>query len=48
MRLVIVGGGAAGLAAARGYREAGGDGEVELLTPELVVPYRSLTLLRRR
>jgi 3-phenylpropionate/trans-cinnamate dioxygenase ferredoxin reductase subunit len=40
MRLVIVGAGAAGLAAARGYRAAGGDGAVELLTPELVLPYR--------
>src|SRR4051812_18830143 len=39
MRLVIVGGGPAGLAAARAYREAGGAGEVEILTPELVVPY---------
>src|SRR4051812_18089291 len=40
MRLVIVGAGAAGLAAARAYRAAGGDGAVELLTPELVLPYR--------
>ena len=40
MRLVIVGGGPAGLAAARGYREAGGDGAVTILTPELAVPYQ--------
>src|ERR1700742_4374153 len=39
MRLVIVGGGPAALATARAYREAGGTGEVELLTPELSVPY---------
>ena len=40
MRLVIVGGGPAGLAAARGYRAAGGDGAVTILTPELAVPYQ--------
>src|SRR4051794_6663538 len=40
MRLVIIGGGAAGFAAARGFREAGGEGDVEILTPELVLPYR--------
>ncbi|RKQ84894.1 pyridine nucleotide-disulfide oxidoreductase [Solirubrobacter pauli] len=40
MRLVIVGGGPAGLAAARGYRDAGGTGDVTLLTPELVLPYQ--------
>jgi 3-phenylpropionate/trans-cinnamate dioxygenase ferredoxin reductase subunit len=39
MRLVIVGGGPAALAAARGYREAGGDGDVTMLTRELVLPY---------
>src|SRR4029079_7884137 len=39
MRLVIVGGGPAALATARSYREAGGDGNVTLLTPELTVPY---------
>jgi 3-phenylpropionate/trans-cinnamate dioxygenase ferredoxin reductase subunit len=39
VRLLIVGGGPAGLAAARGYREAGGDGDVTLLTPELALPY---------
>jgi 3-phenylpropionate/trans-cinnamate dioxygenase ferredoxin reductase component len=39
MRLVIVGGGPAALATARAYREAGGTGEVEILTPELSVPY---------
>ena len=39
MRLLIVGGGPAALATARAYREAGGDGDVTLLTPELTVPY---------
>ena len=39
MRLLIVGGGPAALAAARGYRQAKGDGDVTILTPELVVPY---------
>jgi 3-phenylpropionate/trans-cinnamate dioxygenase ferredoxin reductase component len=39
MRLVIVGGGPAALAAARAYRAAGGDGAVTILTPELTVPY---------
>ena len=37
---LIVGGGPAALAAARGYRDAGGDGDVTLVTPELVVPYQ--------
>ena len=40
MRLVIVGGGPAALSTARAYREAGGDGEVTILTPELTVPYQ--------
>ncbi len=39
MRLVIAGGGPAALATARAYRQAGGDGHVTLLTPELTVPY---------
>jgi len=39
MHLLIVGGGPAGLAAARGYRDAGGKGDVTMLTPELAVPY---------
>jgi NAD(P)H-nitrite reductase large subunit len=39
MRLVIVGGGPAALAAARAYRAADGDGAVTILTPELTVPY---------
>jgi NADPH-dependent 2,4-dienoyl-CoA reductase/sulfur reductase-like enzyme len=39
MRLVIVGGGPAALATARAYRNAKGDGEVTILTPELTVPY---------
>ncbi len=37
--LVIVGGGAAGFATARAYREAGGDGAVTILTPEPDNPY---------
>ncbi len=37
--LVIVGGGAAGFAAARAYRESGGDGSVVMLTPEPDAPY---------
>jgi len=40
MRLLIVGGGPAAFAAARGYRDAGGDGEITLFTPELAVPYQ--------
>jgi 3-phenylpropionate/trans-cinnamate dioxygenase ferredoxin reductase subunit len=39
MRLVIVGGGPAAFAAARGYRDASGDGDVTILTPELTPPY---------
>jgi 3-phenylpropionate/trans-cinnamate dioxygenase ferredoxin reductase subunit len=39
LRLLIVGGGAAALATARGYREADGDGDVTIITPELAVPY---------
>ena len=38
-RLVIVGGGPGGLAAARAYRDQGGDGEVTLLTGEPDAPY---------
>ena len=37
--LAIVGGGAAGLAAARAYRDAGGEGPVTMLTPEPDAPY---------
>jgi NADPH-dependent 2,4-dienoyl-CoA reductase/sulfur reductase-like enzyme len=40
VRLVIVGGGPAALSAARGYRDAGGDGDVTMITRELVPPYR--------
>jgi len=39
MRLVIAGGGGAALATARAYREAGGDGDVTLVTPEAALPY---------
>ncbi len=39
MRLVIAGGGPAALAAARGYRDAGGDGDITLVTPEARIPY---------
>lgn len=39
-RLVIVGGGPAGLAAARSYRAEGGRGQVEILTSEDFPPYR--------
>ena len=39
MRLVIAGGGPAALATARAYREAGGDGDVTLVTPETALPY---------
>ncbi|HWF36837.1 MAG TPA: FAD-dependent oxidoreductase [Solirubrobacteraceae bacterium] len=39
-RLVIVGGGPAGLAAARGYREAGGEGAVTLIGAEPHLPYQ--------
>ena len=38
-RLVIVGGGPAGLAAARAYRDAGGLGRVEILSAEPYPPY---------
>jgi len=38
--LVIVGGGPAALSAARGYREAGGSGEVVMLCAEDLPPYR--------
>lgn len=39
-RLVIVGGGPAGLSTARAYREAGGDGSVIILASESSPPYR--------
>ena len=38
--LLIVGGGAAGFAAARAYREAGGTGQVALVADERRAPYR--------
>ncbi len=37
--LLVVGGGPAGLAAARSFREAGGDGPVGLITDERRIPY---------
>ncbi len=39
-RLVIIGGGPAGLSTARAYREAGGEGQVEILASEDFAPYR--------
>ena len=39
-RLVIVGGGPAGLSTARAYRESGGRGRVEILASEPYPPYR--------
>lgn len=39
-RLVIVGGGPAGLSTARTYRESGGKGRVEILAAENFAPYR--------
>ena len=39
-KLVVVGGGPAGLAAARGYRDAGGDGAVAIISDEKRMPYR--------
>jgi 3-phenylpropionate/trans-cinnamate dioxygenase ferredoxin reductase subunit len=39
-RLVIIGAGPAGLAAARGYRDAGGGGDVTLIGAEPHLPYR--------
>jgi 3-phenylpropionate/trans-cinnamate dioxygenase ferredoxin reductase subunit len=39
-RVVIVGGGPAGLATARGYREAGGEGAVTLIAAEPHLPYQ--------
>ncbi|HWK25644.1 MAG TPA: FAD-dependent oxidoreductase [Solirubrobacter sp.] len=47
MRLVIAGGGPAALAAARAYREAGGDGDVTLVTPEATTPYERPPLSKR-
>jgi NADPH-dependent 2,4-dienoyl-CoA reductase/sulfur reductase-like enzyme len=38
-RLVVIGGGPAGLAVVRGYREAGGDGAVALVGEEAHLPY---------
>lgn len=38
-RLIVVGGGPAGLATARAYRDAGGEAEVRILTAESYAPY---------
>ena len=40
MRVLIAGGGPAALASARAYREAGGDGDITLITPEAALPYQ--------
>jgi 3-phenylpropionate/trans-cinnamate dioxygenase ferredoxin reductase component len=49
--LLVIGGGPAGLAAARSYREAGGEGGVAIVTDEYRMPYRrpplTKELLRR-
>ncbi len=37
--MVIIGGGPSGLSTARAYRDAGGEGEVTILTPETDSPY---------
>lgn len=37
---LIIGGGPAGMAAARGYRDAGGEGSVAIITDEHRMPYR--------
>jgi len=39
-RLVIIGGGPAGLSTARAYRQTGGKGRVEILAAENLAPYR--------
>jgi 3-phenylpropionate/trans-cinnamate dioxygenase ferredoxin reductase subunit len=38
--LLVLGGGPAGLSAARGYRGAGGEGEVAIVTDEHRMPYQ--------
>jgi 3-phenylpropionate/trans-cinnamate dioxygenase ferredoxin reductase subunit len=38
--LLVLGGGPAGLSAARGYRDAGGDGRIGIVTDEHRMPYR--------
>src|SRR5579862_8085980 len=38
--IVVIGGGPAGLAAARAYRDAGGDAELTLVCEETEAPYR--------
>ena len=39
-RIVVIGGGPAGLAVARAYRDAGGDAELTLVCEETEVPYQ--------
>jgi 3-phenylpropionate/trans-cinnamate dioxygenase ferredoxin reductase subunit len=44
---LIIGGGPAGIAAARGYREAGGEGSVAIVTDEHRMPYRRPPLTKQ-
>lgn len=45
--LVIVGGGPSGMAAARGYRDAGGDGRVAIVSDEHRMPYQRPPLTKQ-
>src|ERR1700733_2325562 len=45
---LIIGGGPAGIAAARGYRDAGGGGSVAIITDEHRMPYRRPPLTKDR
>ncbi len=44
---LIIGGGPAGIAAARGYRDAGGEGNVAIVTDEHRMPYRRPPLTKQ-
>jgi 3-phenylpropionate/trans-cinnamate dioxygenase ferredoxin reductase component len=44
---LIIGGGPAGIAAARGYRDAGGEGDVAIVTDEHRMPYRRPPLTKQ-
>jgi 3-phenylpropionate/trans-cinnamate dioxygenase ferredoxin reductase subunit len=44
---LIIGGGPAGIASARGYRDAGGDGSVAIITDEHRMPYRRPPLTKQ-